>query len=495
MKVRKITVNIKRLDKLIHRISVIYIGLPFLIFVIGWMKWYFAIPVVVLVGFALWQFMNKNNAVHCEGLSRGNLALIVGIVAIAFLWVYLSGIGGLVYQNSDHGARNSIFRILVNENWPVKFENSDGTTRSLIYYIAFWLPSSIVGKLLGIQAGFCFQALWAALGICLVFYFLFVIFKKVSIWPVIFLIFFSGLDCVGGWLMGNVYKFFDHLEWWANPYQYSSFTTQLFWVFNQALPVWLIVLMMYVQKKNRYMVLLLALSMLSSTLPFVGGIPFCIFFIIRNIRESAKSETGIRWIRELLSFANIVGGGLVGIISFGYLAGNQSGNNLASSSQAISSNDYDASLMIYILFIILEVGLYLLLIYKDQKKNPLFYLTTVCLLIIPLFRVGYGNDFCMRASIPALLMLMIMCMESFTRAVYGRLYRKKYLYIGAFSIILLLGAVTPLHEINRAMNKTVYYERNEKDTWAQESSSENILNSANFSGDIDNNIFYKYFCK
>ena len=147
--------------------------------------------------------------------------------------------------------------------------------------------------------------------------------------------------------------------------------------------------------------------------------------------------------------------------------------------------------MIYVMFILLEVGIYILFLYKYQKKNPLFYIIIGCLLIIPLFRVGYGSDFCMRASIPALILLMLMCLQSYTEA----LKNKKYIYIGALTAVLIIGAITPLHEINRAINKTIYYQRNGKNIWAEESNKEELLNSSNFSGVIDNNIFYKYFCK
>lgn len=483
--------EIRKIDKICHILAVCYIALPFLIFVIGWLRWYISVPVVVLVAFAVFQFLHFNNVVHCNGLCKKNLPLILGIIAIVFFWVYLSGIGGFVYQNTDHGARNAIFRVLVSEQWPVNIEMADGTSRSLIYYIGFWLPASVVGKIWGIQAGFCFQALWAVLGICLVLYYIFTIYKKVSIGPLLLLVFFSGLDCVGGYLAGNVYKFYEHLEWWANPYQYSSMTTQLFWVFNQALPIWLIIMLMYVQKQNRYIVLILSLAMLPSTIPFVGAIPFAIYFMVKNIWQYRRSNTDKRWIRDVFSYANVVGGGLIGLISFGYLIGNQSGNNLASSSQAISNNDYNASLMIYVMFILLEVGIYILFLYKYQKKNPLFYIIIGCLLIIPLFRVGYGSDFCMRASIPALILLMLMCLQSYTEA----LKNKKYIYIGALTAVLIIGAITPLHEINRAINKTIYYQRNGKNIWAEESNKEELLNSSNFSGVIDNNIFYKYFCK
>ena len=38
---------------------------------------------------------------------------LTGMLVLVCVWAYLSGIGGLVYQNGDHPWRNSIFKALV----------------------------------------------------------------------------------------------------------------------------------------------------------------------------------------------------------------------------------------------------------------------------------------------------------------------------------------------------------------------------------------------
>ena len=49
-----------------------------------------------------------------------------------------------------------------------------------------------------------------------------------------------------------------HIEWWARFYQFSSFTTQLFWVFNQAVPAWIATLLVLSTKRVGGMFLLTA---------------------------------------------------------------------------------------------------------------------------------------------------------------------------------------------------------------------------------------------
>ena len=66
---------------------------------------------------------------------------------------------------------------------------------------------------------------------------------------------------------------------------------------------------------------------------------------------------------------------------------------------------------IYIKFILLEFGIYAILVVRKYKKNPLFYVTIVSLMIFPFFKMGYSTDFTMRASIPAIFMMYIFCIK------------------------------------------------------------------------------------
>lgn len=119
---------------------------------------------------------------------------LLPIIVILILWVYFSGIGGFVFQNKDHWWRNETFNLLVQEDWPVIVKmNMKGTMqpRALIYYIGFWLPSAVVGKLFGLNAGYAFQALWAVLGLFIIYYLISERLGSFSIKSLLCLIFFS----------------------------------------------------------------------------------------------------------------------------------------------------------------------------------------------------------------------------------------------------------------------------------------------------------------
>ena len=67
--------------------------------------------------------------------------------------------------------------------------------------------------------------------------------------------------------------------------------------------------------------------------------------------------------------------------------------------------------IVLLIFYATEFGIYWLLLYKENKKDPLFYFMLLSLIFIPNFKIGIGHDFCMRASIPSLFILMVYIMK------------------------------------------------------------------------------------
>ena len=103
-----------------------------------------------------------------------------------------------------------------------------------------------------------------------------------------------------------------HLEWWAEDFQFTSMTAQLFWVFNQTLPAWIETMLIMLQRNSKNLLFILSLIMLTSTIPFVGLIPIVIYLYVRYVREDRQ-----RW-KEIITFQNIVGVGIVGGVTFLY---------------------------------------------------------------------------------------------------------------------------------------------------------------------------------
>ncbi|MCR5484084.1 MAG: hypothetical protein K6F09_00680, partial [Clostridiales bacterium] len=270
------------------RLSYLYIAIPFLIFALGFMRAAIAVPVALVTAVCLFFMIKDAPALYSPPKEKKTYIIMAAALIIIFIWVFFSGIGKLSFQTEDHRCRNEIFDLLVNNTWPIKYSYADGSSLVLIYYIAFWLPAAVIGKLLGLYAGYLFQVVWAVIGIYLFFMLASAINKKFSLTILLIFIFFSGLDIIGAVYNRMDLKIGEHLEWWTYFAQFSSFTTQLYWVFNQSLPAWIITALLYVQKNNKYLVFIVSFSLLASTLPFIGLIPFAAYFALSRKYDCGK---------------------------------------------------------------------------------------------------------------------------------------------------------------------------------------------------------------
>lgn len=476
-------------------LSYLYIALPFIIFVLSWVKWYLSIPVTLFILYTIYQLIKKNSNLWLPTLNMDSIRLLFLILIIIAIWVYFSGIGGFVFQNEDHRWRNEIYQMLVLYDWPLIKDvtiNNIIEARGMIYYIGFWLPSALIGKLFGIQAGYFFQILWAILGIFLVYYYICAHIKKMTIYPLFGLIFFSGLDIVGYYMLNSDLSGITnttHIEFWNEIAQYSSMTTQLFWVFNQCIYAWLIICIILTQNDNRQIIFIWSLAMLTSTFPFVGMLPFLIYKIISNTPDSISFRQSFHYFfKDICTLENILGGGSIGIISFIYLIGNISAQNVDTPATSISSPGF---VFLAFLFFLIEAGLYLLAMYPYQKANFLYYIVIIILLICPYIHVGSGVDFSMRASIPALFVMYLLFVETFSSSIKDH----KWLITIALTLLFLVGSVTPIKEFCRTANQTYCMYKFDVSFPMDPVSEDEIIGADNFSGNIDNNIFFQYLAK
>lgn len=468
-----------------------YIILPIVIFLIGYCNLFTAIIGVGLIAFCSY-FVCKDCPQIWIPQNKKEWWILGAVLFIITIWVCYSGIGALSFQNSDHTARNAIFEILVNENWPViqdKFV--------LTYYIGFWLPAAVVGKIFNsITAGYITQMIWAVVGVFLTMYYVMAVFKK-KLWiPLLIFMFFSGLDILGSViidLMSGVsplkhsFNLFLHLEWYFPMYQFSSFTTQLYWVFNQAIPAWIIMMFLYHQKDNRNMILIYSCMFLCSTLPAVGMFPIVFYLCLKNgendIKKIFTKSHTVNALKSALSLQNIIGAFFITPITYFYLANNISGEHVANMPSATGTQvlGFQFYVIWFLLFFMLEVGLYLVSVFKNNKTNPMFYIISACLLFYPFIQVGSSNDFCMRATIPALFILYFYVVNMFYEE------NDNKFIIGMLTVLLIIGSITPIHEIARS----VYYSA------IGFTKVESVMEagSGNFYGYVEGNKFLEYFGK
>lgn len=566
MNISKTKYNIN--SGLVMILGYLYLAIPIIIFALGWMRWYYAVPFVAIVGICLFLLikttMNDNSDSSFVIDSRVQKILIIAFIIIV-VWVAMSGIGKLTFQNKDHKTRNAIFEIMVNHSWPAighSDENIPDNVYGLVYYIGFWIVPALLGKVFGMRAGYLFQDIWAIFGI-FIFYLLLCIYrKKIELWPLLIFVFFGGWDIIGYFVGGNPieeFNLYEHIDSWMHTQtedEFSAFTTQLFWVFNQAIPAWILTLLLFMQKNNKYIAFLIGISTISTILPVIGLLPFVIYIIYRNSKKYDKYP-----LSDLFSLQNIIGGGITGGVILIYMLGNTWGVVLKGIIDKITVlhvigivlgiltimvigfiivrlykyyikdtklgsalpyimvcicyivaivlfifGDYiginiKSAIMLgdnrlyraymYGMFYILEVGVFLICIFWYNKTNPILYISALWLFICPMIRIGKFSDFCMRASIPALLCIYIMFVATVDRAVRER----KRILVTICAIVFLIGSLTSIFEMNRTVYKTYKRAMNGKAVYTITYDDMKIFSSKNFRGKYNESFFFKYIAK
>jgi hypothetical protein len=457
--------NIQISSVLVKRIGFLYLLLPVFIFCLGYLRIYYSIPIVIILSLILvrdWRLKSSDDSSFV--LSRR--LLIISILIILF-WVGLSGIGGFAFQNADFHIRNAIFHDLINNGWPVKYHTNisdPSITYSLTYYIGYWLPAALIGKLTNWRVANISLYVWSVIGVLLILFLLFSSKKSRPYYFIFLIIFFSGMDGLGVLLLEltkipisiSLWPPFTHLEWWIPGLQFSSFTTQLFWVFNQAIPAWLCMSLLWTANERKNLILIWSLCIFCSPLPAMGMLPFLILKIPKalfnpedisekNVLSNSKSLFSRLKddVQSIMTVENIIGGGIVLLLTYFYFSTNINSSNLITKS--ISGYYW----ILYVIFVIFE-GFLLWSVFRAKYKfNLNWYLAGFLVLVIPLITIKDSVDFCMRASIPTLFMLMVWSAEMLAST-------KSPMRI-ILIVILCIGAITPIYEINRSVYRTAKY--------------------------------------
>ncbi len=476
----------------------IFLSVPMYIFFFGWLSLPIALVMAAVLTVGLYFAFMSAPRTDISFITKSQGCRIAAGVIIALFWVYLSGVGQFAYQNYDHMWRNAVLEKLVNEPWPVTIADTQGYFQNpvaLIYYFALWLPAALFGKSFGLEAAHTFLYFWCTIGVTLVFLLLASIRKKLALPMLIAFVCFSGLDAVGNFIINNSTDFIwfttDHIENWAPGFQMSSFSTQLFWVFNQAIPAWLITLLLLIQQDNRSLIFVYSFSFMSCTLPAIGMIPIIACIGITRIvktydRKIPVKYNLIRICREALTVQNVITGLLVTLVSFLFLKAN------ATSGSGFRATEMGKLFMSYLIFVLLEFGVYFIAINKLQRKNPLYWVSFATLLIVPMISFGPHVDFVMRASIPSLIVLFVMIFDTVDKSIEAG----NKLTACALSVLLILGGITAYHEISRSVDNTI---KHINDPAAPIVADRIDLledgNRGNFFGEYQDSLFFKYLSR
>jgi hypothetical protein len=477
-------------------VSTLYLALPHLIFYFGWLRWPLALLATGAICVALVKVLelgtgvlssrdttlhamrsiddvqadavsssmaNANHFAACNATSDAagaflltrQHALIIG--AIGLMWLTISGVGGFVHQDHDWDKHNVVLNSLITQPWPTVYEIYQENI-PLVYYIGYYLPAALVGKVGGWFWANQALFLWSLLGLMVALLWFCILVRRVSYSVLLIFVLFSGLDVIGKELatyggMWNAGKAtWQHLDPWANIWQYSSNSTLLFWVPHQALAGWIMtgmILYCLVMLRRRELILLpLGLSAFWSPFITLGIVPYLVLDFLID-----KEPLALRF-RRMISLPNLAGLLALGMTGLYFSSKIYEGSPVVIRSLfgGLSLPHYDGStfgaVTFLILFCLLEFGVYAIMLYRsgaiqDERWRWMLDITVLTLFILPWFRLGVYNDLVMRASIPALFVLAVIV----ARAIHDNTLTKQTRM--ALTIVLLVGAVTSGAEIRR----------------------------------------------
>lgn len=363
-----------------------------MIFLFSWTRVEIAIVVTASIIWVLYKLYNKDS-----GANRSEIFIskkILGIILIAIIvWAVLSGLGGFCKQSGDWSKHNAILRDLITYEWPVYYE-VDGSRALLSYYILFYLFPALIGKIGG---GNFFAAEIALLFQCVVGLFIlylhlchFLRLKEPYKQIAIFLLFlsFGGIVLLGKMMYGVLHplEIGSSYHWFSNNVriQYCTNIDLLRYVFPQCIIPW-ITTILFMENPDRIedFAWMGIPNFLYSSFAFVGLLPFYIGMAVFIL---IKDRNFKMWLSSIFSFQNISAVFAVFPVFFIYIYGNifQGKPDMVN----LYINNYSGNWALYIMFCLSNFAIYSLLIWKDERKNIIFYIANGILLILPFFSVN-----------------------------------------------------------------------------------------------------------
>lgn len=414
--------------KYLALVAYAYMVLPIFIFLVSWLRWYIGIPAaaILLIGFLS---LLKTHYWQNQDVIKLPLKAFFLICCIFLIWTWISGVGGFFFQTSDMPWRNATFRDLINYNWPVIYPS---TNNGLVYYLLFWIVPALFGKIFGWTVGNVILLLWTFVGIMIAYLLIVNLHKRITMQSLLVIcivfILWSGLNTVGLAITNilhvsdNAYGLYSAEPWlnyshngYIYNYLYRSNFESLSFVFNQTIVPWVAIGLLMNNKSVSTFIFLGLCVLPFAPLPFIGFLPLLLILAITWALKQIKQKNIKGIIPELFSIPNLFASITIFPVFFLYFKSNvayASGAGESSFGLYVPWQAFDFRRIVLLsLFYLLEFGVVSIIIYPRIKNRTLFFTVVLSLILIPLFKVGTGRDFCMGASIPILFLLMVFVIE------------------------------------------------------------------------------------
>lgn len=423
--------------------AVVYLALPNLAFLGTWLQPWIGYPAIVLLVSALYILLVKNGTTSPLTVRHPTGVILM---ASALAWAAFGGAGHIGYANPDWLTRDAVYGELIRDDWPVYYRVDGDAPLILRTALGYYLPPALASMHIGLQHAEAVLYLWTALGVSL-----FLLATPLSSLRsplalaigLLVIVLFSGMDALGHLIRHGYWPDFPfHIEWWAGKFQYSSMSTQLAWVPNHAIPAWIGTALIFRHYRSP---MSLSLRITVSTLLLIWS-PFAALGLLPFLVPDKGESCGtLQHLRVPIPIAAAVVA--TGIVVLTYLSAGITAIPVASTLPENDAGSYSSFIVDYATFIVLEFGLLGLALYRLLPEHrPLIIRTALFLSLLPIAKLGPGNDVVMRASIPGLTLfclLTVLVLSGIRPADKGsRLL---------LACLLALGCTTAIHELGRAV--------------------------------------------
>lgn len=437
--------------------ALLYLYIPIIVFSLTWLNLLVGIPVAIICSYFVWT--SAVQSVLFKVKWRRIWPYFVVTVGVIICWALLSGLGGFFAQSYDWQKHNLLLKGFIDKPWPVHYVYH-GKSGVVSYYIAEYLLPGLVGKIAGFNAAQFFLLCWMVLGLILL---VISIYKWVGVqkgWILLLIIFSLILftpfiyplnGIYASWQPADTKIMGDIGEWYSKglKLQYSSNISLLRFVFPQFVPVALSV-SLWLQKRKQYQMwgILLAPIVLYSTFTFLG---LAAAMVLLAMWDLLKDKRTFHW-QRVLSVSNLLAI-VVMIVLLLYIACNILQPKPASDSMHLALIDVWHHKLGFITFQASWI-IWALLLLKGERCNPLLYVASVMLFILPFFEFGAANDLVMRVSVPALMIINFLVIKDIALNWRQDLYYAAVLVGG-----LIIAGAGPLWQLrNTAAHHTIHHQ-------------------------------------
>lgn len=421
------------------RLTLLYLGLPALVFLLGFIDWSFALPILAGVVSSLFlELRARPESGRRFGRPDRRTVLVSAAIGLAVLLVVGFPNGPFAWDWVKHW---SLLNALSSSAWPTTID-VEGVPHFLRFYMGAYLVPAALARFLHVPTWLGFGA-WLWLGYALVVWMavqrashlgsraligagaLLLGIAGADIWILTLLRNLSGAPAMP--MLGT------HSEWWMYatlgvPLQYSSILAALVWVPHQSIATLLVAGgLLFRDEAEDFPGHLLAYGLLALWSPF-GMIGLLPLLLVRGWRYRAA------WLKPRIVVAGASAAAFAGLMVV-LLAGGVPGRIacVACAPERIASDGHH-----YLLFFAVELAFFAIVLGRRLVRDPVCVVCVAVLAILPLV-AGDTPDLVMRVSLGPLGVLGLLCVDE--------LFRASSVKKLAWTVALLLCVPTALGEV------------------------------------------------